>query len=863
MRRIVVILILFLIVPAALWAQNVTIHSVNRNAAGLFADIMRQTGKNFIYTPDVLKGLRLSVNADNKPLEQVLREMFAGTGVRYKMRGNNVLLSRVKETQNVAVVRKYVLSGFVREEGSGEPIAGATVMTSDGKQGAFTNEQGFYSLTLPGTAKLQITASLPGFSTYRSPEIELNSNRRLDITLVGAKELQEVEVVATRNDRYRHDAANVGSYNVSVAEINATPVIFGERDVIKTLQLQPGVSAGIEGMAGMYVHGGNADENLYMLDNVPMYQVNHFGGLFSAFNTDAIRNVDFHKSSFPAKYDGRLSSYMDVHLKDGSRDKFSGAVRLGLTSGAANVEGPIGRNTTYSVAVRRSWFDVLTAPTLAIVNAGSKDKTSFGYAFTDFNAKMVHRFSEKTSAHVLFYYGNDYLKGGTTYGSTEWQSEDKARLNWGNILASAGVGQVLSPVMYADFTAAYTRYFSSMSHESTDNDPNYGGYSETRNSNSNKIDDWIFRGDFDWRPGESHHIEFGVNAVLHSFLPGTTSRYVKNETGEYTVSDNVTRYRATETNAYIGDDWCLGEHWRVNYGVHTHLFHIERKTHYGLAPRLSARYKFDGPLTLKAGYSRTYQNVHQITESFISLPTDRWVPVTADLPPQYADKVFAGAYWKFSNGFSASVEGYWKWMQNLIEYRDNYYLIPEQMGWEARLSRGRGTAKGLDFMVAREFGKITGHVSYSLLWADRKFDDINGGRKFPARFDNRHKINILASWKINRKWEVNASWTGMSGNRITLPGQVWIGPDMNRSLYGEQAVVTVDVNNYRLPFYHRLDLGATRNTRCGYWTFSVYNAYCNMNVIAITRRYSQDGTYPYYKLRLIPIIPSVSYTWKF
>lgn len=775
----------------AVCARNVSVHARNGSAADVFAEIMGQTGKNFVYPGGLLDSLTVSVSADDEPLETVLERMFADTGIGFRIKGDNVMLFR-QHTVTRTSPRGLTYDGFV-------------------------------------------------------PESDI-------------EQLDEVVVVSTRNNFLAAQSPEIGSDNVSSAMISSTPVIFGESDVIKTLQLQPGVSAGLEAMAGMYVHGGNADENMYMLDNVPLYQVNHFGGLFSAFNTEAIRSVDFYKTTFPAKYDGRLSSFMDVHTRDGSTGGHHGSFRLGLTSGSFSIEGPMSSRTSYSASLRRSWYELLSVPVLALANHGNDEKTSFRYAFTDANVKLTHRFSERSKVYITAYYGEDILNGGWRELWETESSDDKAKLRWGNVVVSAGWNYVLTPELFVEFTAAYTGYFSRMSHCLTESDSRTGTTSSSRLNADNNINDWIAKANFEWRPGSAHKVGFGAGYTHHSFLPSRSTRSIVS--GENTVhrADSVYAAGANEFNIYAGDDWTISRCWRANAGAHLSLFNKGGKTHAGLSPRASVRYVPADGWALKAAYARAYQYVHQLSQSYLSLPTDQWVPIAPGFRPQSSDKISVGVYRLLGGMFSVSAEGYFKWMHNLIDYRDEYYLIPLKYRWDAALTTGRGTARGLDFKVSRETGAVTGHVAYSLLWADRTFADKNGGQTYPARFDNRHKINLSLCWNLDGRWRISASWTGMSGNRFTLPTQVWEGPDMRP--FEVEVPLKPSLNNHRLPFYHRLDLGVTRHTRRGYWTLSLYNAYCNMNVVAV-RRGSSHGKPVFQYLHMIPIIPSFSYTWIF
>lgn len=805
MKRIITLTLMVLCLSAVAMAQKVTISAKNQPAAVVFRSIAEQTGKNFVYSSSLLKDMRVTVEVRKKPLKHALAIMFDGSDIEWAIKGNSIILKR-KST-----------SGRKMPESRG-----------------------------PASTDLALTAIRP------TPKM-----------------LDEVIVVSRLEDP-AVETSEIGAKKLTAKEIINTPVMFGESDVIKALHLQPGISEGQEGMAGMNVHGGNADENLYMLDNVPLYQVNHFAGLFSAFNAEAIRYIDFFKSSIPAKYDGRLSSYLDVRTKSGSQEGHHGSFRLGLTSGAFNIDGPIGSRTTYSVALRRSWYDVLSIPLIALVNSASDDeKIQFRYAFMDLNAKLTHRFSQKATGFASVYFGNDMVKTAFTikempeYGLYD---DDRTSIKWGNFVAQTGLNLRANRRLTAEFTAAFTRYFSGMNHDwySKEIYPGLSTETHTISDTKNNISDWIFRADLDWRPDDSHHVRFGSNYVLHSFLPARTNRSYSTETTKVITRDSTESYVANEANLYIEDDWRISEHLRMNAGLHLSLFNIDSRTDFGYGPRLSLSYRPAENWAVKGAYARTNQYVHQLSQTYLSLPSDQWVPVTGKFKPQSADKISAGVYWQSENRlFAASAEGYYKWMRNLVEYRDDYYLRPPTAMWNSQLCSGSGTARGVDFKIEKLSGKLTGHIAYSLAWSDRLFPDKNEGRRYPARFDNRHTINLLVNWNISRKVSVNASWTGHSGNRFTLLPQVWESPGFGSTYFNDQAALKSGLNNYRLPFYHRLDLSCNVSNSHGYWSFSVYNAYCHMNTIAIRRSYDKMGNPVFQKVKLLPIIPSISYTWQF
>lgn len=805
---------------ASAYGQKITLTATDEPAERVFKAIMAQTGMNFVYSPDVFRGEKLSITARNMPLKKALGKMFAHTDIEFSVKGSSVLLKR-NPAKKPHTPRKS---------------AGV------------------------------VSAPRP-----KSP-----------VHVIKPRVLDEV-VVTSRLEAAATETSEIGAKKITAEDVARTPALLGEADVIKAMTTQPGISAGAEGMAGMYVHGGNADENLYMFDNVPLYQVNHFGGLFSAFNNDIIRFADFYKSSVPAKYDGRLSSFMDVRLKNGDSEGHHGRARLGLTSGAFSITGPIGEKTTYMAGIRRSWYDVLTVPAVAVANSISKDeKLRFGYAFMDLNAKVTHRFTPRLKVFASMYYGNDYLRTGTEDRESEWTTsfdELRYNFNWGNIVGQAGVNWRLKDNMTAEFTGAYTRYFSSTSHHEITHyraeDKKWD--SETHMKIDNNINDWIFRGDFDWKPTETTTVRYGLSYTRHSFLPSRTWRRSVYDGLALEASDSTKSYPAYEWGAYIEDDWRISDAVRINAGIHGTLFHIEGRMKHGISPRLSAAWRVSDRVTLKGAYSHTTQFVHQLNQSYMSLPTDQWIPVSGRFRPQYADKVSLAAYWDLNRdkGWAVSAEGYWKRMRHLVDYADEYYLHPPMEMWDARLTSGSGKARGVDVKVEKNLGRVTGHIGYSLAWADRRFAEKNGGRTFPARFDHRHSIDIVVNWDVSARVRLNALWTGHSGSRFTLLPQTWQTPSMPGTPgYVDPVALRENINNYRLPFYHRLDLSCTVTNSRGFWNFGLYNAYCHMNVIGVRRgqkdKYVSDGMGSawvsdpiFQKISILPVIPSISYTWIF
>ena len=808
MKRIVVFLMMCAVLQTGV-CQKVTVKADDTPAETVFKKIMDQTGKNFVYSSDVLDGVRVTLDLKDAELKQALDLIFKDTDIRYKMKGKSILLMK-----RPLVVKNKLIKG---KDDIMKPV-------------------------------LKVTDSFPSVM------------------------LNEV-LVESRLSDYPMYSSEIGAMKLSAEDVAKTPMLMGEEDVMKTFQMQPGMVQAAEGMAGVNVHGGDADQNMVMLDNVPLYSGDHCLGLFSAFNVDAVGHIDFYKSSMPARYDGRLSSYLDVRTKNGSRERCNGSVRLGLAASAFSINGPIGENTTYSFALRRSWSEIVTLPLAGLISLTSDDRYNIGWSFTDLTGKITHAFNKHTAGFVSVYYGEDWFHGSSSLKNDSYwtfmnSKNDKYNLRWGNFLVQSGMKHSFTAELSAEFTAAYTRFFSTMS-EDIRSISSYGE-GETRDARlrdrtSNSIGDLIVKGDFEWRPQENHCIGFGAGYTLHSFQPERSSRKYLQENVAVTAMDSTWKYVANEGNVYIEDDWRINGKMRINAGFHASVFYIDSKAHAGISPRLSFSYNPVADIALKCSYSRSTQYVHRLSQSYISLPTDQWVPITGRFKPETADKVSAGAYWFIDKGkFSVSMEGYMKRLHNLMDYRDEYYLKLPMETWNSVLCSGKGSARGLDIKLEKRSGAVTGHIVYSLAWADRTFADKNGGKKFPSRLDQRHTVNVLANWNINQKVRLSAAWTGHSGNRFTLMTQVWQATEETDGWWVfEQSALKTGLNRFRLPFYHRLDLSCTVRNKRGYWNFSLYNAYCHMNTIGIRRSYDNEGNPVFQKIALLPIIPSASYTWIF
>lgn len=801
-------------------------------------------------------------------LEQSLKELFRGTGVVWEIKGKYVLLTRSKQKNKA----KYTLSGYIYDK-KGETIINATVWDLTFGVGTLTNEHGFFSLTLPEGRHL-VRFACVGMGE-RLEEVTLDRDKPMDIYLNDFYLLEEVVVTADLNSPSL--TTQTGKKSFTGNDLQTEFALFSSPDVVKALQNLSGTAAGTELISGLYVHGGGNDENLFLLDGTPLYQVNHLGGLFSAFNTDIVKNIDFYKSGFPARYGGRLSSVVDVRTNEGNMHEFHGSVNIGLLDGRIQFEGPIKKDrTSFNIAMRRTWLDVFTVPALAIRNQLKKDdKINIRYVFHDINAKITHRFSSRSRADISLYSGKDVFKVSNKQHFSHRETDiDKFDLQWGNLIAALNWKYQFSSKLFANLTGVYTRNISHsdyLTEEKVMEDRKQTGITHTEHRNHSTIDDEGYRMEFDYRPDSHHHMRMGSNYLLHSFRPQSISNYdySGDEEQQDTITDKASCfYRGHEFSLYAEDDITFTHQLRVNLGVHYALFCISHKTYHSVEPRAALRYQFNDGLTIKASYTEMCQFMHQLSNTYLNLPTDYWVPSTPNIRPMRSRQYAAGIYVRFPFRVQLNVEGFYKTMHHVIEYDGGNRLTPSADNWESLMRFGRGKSYGMEIETSYANERISTNATYTLSWSRRNFPDFYSDW-YADKFDNRHKLNIIMRYKISSRIETYASWCYHSGNRMTVPQQKVNAPILPGIGIDEEAGwVYEQPNNVSLPAYHRLDLGVNfcKTTKLGHeriWNVSIYNAYCHMNALYGKVVQRPDGSLHGKATGVFPIIPSFSYTLKF
>ncbi|HZF63047.1 MAG TPA: TonB-dependent receptor [Chitinophagaceae bacterium] len=763
---------------------------------------------------------------------------------------------------------KFTINGYVRDSVSGETIIGATVTVHQLSRSVSTNQYGFYSLTLD-SGVYNLTVSHVSFLS-NSKEISLTQNLSEDFLLLQrSAAISEVVVYSRRKDANVRNA-QMGKIDLSINQIKNIPAFLGEVDILKTLQLLPGVRNAGEGNSGFYVRGGGPDQNLIMLDDAVVYNTGHLFGFFSIFNSDAIKNTSLIKGGMPAQYGGRISSVLDIAMKDGNNQQFQGEGGIGLIASRLSLQGPLKKDkASYIVSARRTYIDALVKPFI-------KKSSNFygsGYYFYDLNAKVNYRFSDKDRLYLSGYFGRDVFDFVNTTRSF------KSNIPWGNSTATIRWNHVFGTKLFSNTTLVYNDYKFRFG-ASQDN---------FEVALSSGIRDGNVKVDFDYYPIPFHHIKFGAQSTYHKFTPNVVSG--RQDSVVFEPSNESVKY-ALEKAAYIQDDWDVSRALKINYGLrwsgfsqigpYTKYVRDENrnkldsatynsfgrvKSYTGIEPRFTVRYTVNETSSIKASATRNYQFIHLVSNAGSTLPTDLWVPSTSVVKPQISWQYSTGYFRNFNNNqFETSVELYYKDMQNQIEYREGY--TPGIADPEEEFVFGNGWSYGSEFFINKVQGKLTGWVGYTLSWTWRQFADLNEGERFPAKYDRRHDLSVVATYELNKRWRFGSVFVYGTGNATSLPERFYFVEGVLTQEYSR-------INQYRLPAYHRFDLSATYTPKPnpkkrvqGNWVFSIYNVYSRLNPYFIY--FDQSGSafngslqVDARQVSLFPILPSVTWNFRF
>lgn len=762
---------------------------------------------------------------------------------------------------------KSTISGYVKDAESGETIIGASVSLN--RTGINSNQYGFYSITILD-GRYNIVCSHIGYRTEIIP-LNLYHDTVLNISLHSGVALSEAVIVTSRKRDNNVKNAQMGRITLPIEQIKSVPAFLGEVDLLKVVQLLPGVRNAGEGSAGIYVRGGGPDQNLILLDDAVVYNTGHLFGFFSIFNADAIKNVSLIKGGMPAQYGGRLSSVLDISMKEGNNQNTQVEGGIGVIASRFSLQGPIKKDkSSFIISARRTYVDAITKP---FVSKNSQFYGS-GYYFYDLNAKLNYKFSEKDRIYLSGYFGRD------VFDFKNARQSLSVNIPWGNSTGTFRWNHVFNNKLFANTTAVYNDYKFTFN----------GLQDRFQIKLASGIRDVSLKQDFDFYPFSKHKLKFGALYTYHRFTPSVVSG--KQDSVVFNPLNAQVKF-AHEGAAYVQDDWELSKKLQANvglrysafqqigpykkyntdvYGNRTDSFVYKAgapvKTYGGLEPRVTIRYSINESTSLKASATHNLQYIHLVSNAGTTLPTDIWVPSTYKVKPQISWLYAAGIFKNLKNNtYETSLEFYYKQMRNQIEYREGY--TPTSLtDTEDDFTFGKGWSYGSELFVNKVKGRLTGWVGYTFSYTWRKFAGLNRGNKYPAKYDRRNDMSIVAMYDLNKKWKLSAAFIFGTGNAATLPQRFYIVGGVLSQEYS-------NINQYRLPSYHRLDLSAVLTPRKNAgrklkteWVFSIYNTYSRQNPYFIY--FDQSGS-PYdgslkvqaKQVSIFPIIPAITWNFKF
>jgi hypothetical protein len=780
-----------------------------------------------------------------------------------------------------AEAQKINVSGYIEDYANSEKLIGASAVDMQTNKGTAANTYGFYTLMLNPTGDVEIKFSYLGYQPMVI-KFKPKHDTIINCKLISNTTLKEVVISAERQERIENKT-DMSRISIPIEQIKNMPALFGEVDVLKALQLLPGVQKGSEGTAGIYVRGGGPDQNLILLDGVPIYNPNHLFGFFSVFNADAISNVELIKGGFPARYGGRLSSVIDISMKDGDNQKLHGSAGVGIIASRITVEGPIIKNkASFIFSARRTYIDFLARPIIKAQADGAKA----GIFFYDLNGKINWRVNDKNRLFLSSYFGDDVFYGGFndsyTLGTNTYSQNADFGLKWGNKMAALRWNRIVASKLFMNTTLTYTKYRYQISSDFQDKVDSAG-----TELSSNKyyqrifsgIEDYAGRINFDYKPNNNHYIRFGTSYIYHIFNPGSMQTKVTSTNVPSTdISEGASKLYSNEASLYVEDDIKIFEKLTMNVGLHQAYFRIASRNYFSLQPRIATNYRLPLGIALKASYAEMTQYLHLLSNQGVGLPTDLWVPVTDKILPQNAKQVALGLARTFFEEYEISAEGYYKKMQNVIEYKEGAGNFISSNDWQNQVTTGQGDSYGGEFFIQRKVGKTTGWIGYTISKTMRQFDAKNQGRWYPYKYDRRHDIGITINHKFNDKFDFSASWVYGTGNAISIPISSYnsvadyytyagFGPGGFNKDYQQTVKEYDQLNNVRMRSYHRLDVGFNFHRKKKYidstWNLSFYNAYNRKNPFFYYQGYNDQGNERIFQVSLFPILPSLTYNIKF
>ncbi|GJM35752.1 MAG: TonB-dependent receptor [Saprospiraceae bacterium] len=878
----------FLLTCFVVTGQNPLDHEVTlvvRNVAveDALYKLIDQNEVKLIFTNDILPKNKVSIRLRRVPLGEVLKEIIKGTNLRFKVIGAQVILYKDVEPP---AAKEFTISGFLDDSETGERLIGASIFERNNGRGAITNAYGFYSMTLPA-GPVELTYAYLGYEATVRYFI-LQDNYKENIGLFPSLTLTEVLVIGSDSAIARNPDGSSTDF-IQIDDVNWLPKLAGESDLVRTTYLLPGVQTGTDGVGGIHVRGGNPGQNLILIDGVPVYNISHAAGVFSIFNTNAIRTAKLIKGGFPARYGGRISSVLDIRTKEGNKKDYKAQADLGMLTSGLSVEGPIiPDKSSFFVSGRGSFLNLYLQPLSRREKANRGEWGTTSYSFYDVNAKLNYTFSDDDRIYLSYYRGNDRFGNSgnrsdlvnlSTSGGIDNYRIDQGyseKLYWGNQVGAFRWNHLLSDKLFANAAFTYSNFNVAFDYTSQDSLVNQD-IGQTLVSNfsvgqfRSSIEDIGLKLDFDFFPRTHHYLRFGVSFNHQFFNPGILffDNKIEDEVDSTRSNDLID---ANEYAAYLEHEFQWGKKLFFNIGLRAMIQSVNSRNYRSLQPRFNLFWQLSKCVGLKTSYSNMVQFVHLLSSSSIGLPTDLWVPSTAKIRPQEADQINLGAEFTLAPGLILEVETYYKWMNHLLAFSEGAFFLND---WQDNVTSGKGTAYGIEFYLKKQEGRTTGWIAYGLAKTDRQFERIYFGQRYPFKYDRRHDLKIIVNHQISKKWAFSATWVLSSGFAYTLPLEKY-----TIQLTDYLPVITEEVfdngekNGQRMPFYHHLDFTFNYVFKTGKFehnlNLGVYNVYNRRNPLynTIRKRYLNQNdklleVNKTVQVLLVPITPSIHYSIKF
>ncbi len=758
------------------------------------------------------------------------------------------------------LAQEYTISGRVVDQNSKESLIGANIFVPSIGKGTATNDQGFYSLSLP-EGSYELIYSYVGYE-IDTFTFEFTKDQLFNVELSSATTLDVVEVVDEKINTI-NGKVQMSSVTIPMAQIKSLPSFMGEVDILRSLQLMPGIQSAGELQSGILVRGGSRDQNLIILDGVPVYNVSHVLGLFSVFNADAIKNVDVIKGGFPARYGGRLSSVVEMNLKDGHRKEFHGAGSIGLITSKLMLEGPVNSKSSFLISGRRTYIDLLIRPLIRSEEV-SGESIKPKLHFYDLNFKYNYEINDRNRLFLSWYNGKDVFRTKYEYNGDNYREEIEAGPDWGNQIAALRWNSQLGKKTFANTRLIYSKY--DMEFIGDFKSESDGFEEEYKINYLSGIEDIGIRSSIDYAHSPDHYIRAGVSTTYHRYTPGVNSQSYtsSNEPGE--SSTVGAELYALESNVYLEDEF-RRNNWSGNVGIHFSHFNSDETNYFSLEPRLSLKYDLSKTASIKASYARMRQYINLLSSETLTLPSDFWVPSTKNISPQLSHQWAIGYARDIRSKFEFSAEAYYKTMDQVVSYKEgeSFFVsgLNTALNWEDKITQGEGEAYGLELLLQKKQGRFTGWFGYTLSWNWRQFDEINDGKRFLFRNDRRHDVSIVGNYDLSDKVKLSASWIYQTGISVSIPQGYFRD---RSSSYSELLGFYSQKNDYKLSPTHRLDMAIEfhkkkrRYERA--WVISVYNVYGYVSPFFLTRAFV-GGEEKLVEAGILPIIPSISYKFNF